>query len=133
VPGDTTQTALARLDEDVLSLSPDLVLITLGGNDLKNGVPKDQAFENLGTIVRTLQNQGAMVVLAGIDIPLLGKGYGDAYKTLARETGALLIPDIFKGIMGKSGLMSDRIHPNSQGYTIMAQHFRDAIEPYLKD
>ena len=44
VPGDTTARALARLDQDVLSQSPRIVLITLGGNDLKNGVPKDTGF-----------------------------------------------------------------------------------------
>ena len=47
VPGDTTARALIRLDRDVLSKNPDLVLITLGGNDLKNGVSKDVAFSNL--------------------------------------------------------------------------------------
>ena len=47
VSGDTTARALQRLEHDVLSKSPDLVLITLGGNDLKNGVARDVAFENL--------------------------------------------------------------------------------------
>ena len=38
VSGDTTAEALERLDQDVLSRLPDMVLITLGDNDLKNGV-----------------------------------------------------------------------------------------------
>lgn len=132
IPGNTTRTALDRLSEDVLSKRPDIVLITLGGNDLKNGISKEEAFANLETIVRAIQEQGAMVVLAGIDIPFFGKGFGDAYKQLATDTGSILIPDIFKGIMGKSGLMSDRIHPNGKGYTIMAEHFYKKIGPYLK-
>ena len=36
IPGDTTARALQRLDRDVLSKSPRIVLITLGGNDLKS-------------------------------------------------------------------------------------------------
>ncbi|GAB6094843.1 arylesterase [Desulfatiferula olefinivorans] len=132
VPGDTTRTALDRLSEDVLSKNPDIVLITLGGNDLKNGISKEEAFANLETIVRTIQGQGALVILAGIDIPFFGKGFGDAYKQLAKDTGSLLIPDIFKGIMGKTGLMSDRIHPNAKGYTIMAEHFHKKIGPYIR-
>jgi lysophospholipase L1-like esterase len=48
VPGDTTASALARLQKDVLSKSPHIVLITLGGNDLKNRVSKDEAFANSG-------------------------------------------------------------------------------------
>jgi lysophospholipase L1-like esterase len=39
---------------------------------------------------------------------------------------------VFEDIMGNQGLMSDRIHPNGEGYAIMAQHFYQAVEPYLK-
>ena len=39
-----------RLKKDVLNKDPRIVLITLGGNDLKNGVAKDQAFNNLKQI-----------------------------------------------------------------------------------
>jgi lysophospholipase L1-like esterase len=54
VPGNTTARALKRLEQDVLSRSPDLVLITLGGNDLKNGIAKDVAFKNLKMIIFTI-------------------------------------------------------------------------------
>ena len=42
IPGNTTQDALARLDRDVLAHRPDIVLVTLGGNDLLKGIPKDR-------------------------------------------------------------------------------------------
>jgi lysophospholipase L1-like esterase len=38
-----------------------------------------------------------------------------------------LIPDIFKDIMGSRKLMRDPIHPNGDGYRIMAQRFLDAM------
>ncbi|MCP5053177.1 MAG: arylesterase, partial [bacterium] len=63
VPGDTTARALKRLQRDVLARSPDMVLITLGGNDLKNGVAKDIAFGNLKRIVESIQKQGARVII----------------------------------------------------------------------
>lgn len=131
VPGDTTKKALQRLQADVLDHEPDIVLITLGGNDLKNGVPKTEAFDNLKTIVQGIQSQGALVVLAGIDLPFYGKDYGSGYRQLAKETGSVLIPNIFKGIMGKKNLMSDPIHPNDKGYTIVAEKFYRAVSPYL--
>ena len=131
VPGDTTARALARLEADVLSRSPRLVLLTLGGNDLKNRVPRDVAFANLRRIVVAIQNAGALVVMGGIDIPLYGRGFDQAYRQLARETGSVLIPDVFDGIMGDRRLMSDPIHPNADGYAVMAGHFHDAIAPYL--
>ena len=131
VPGNTTSDGLNRLDEDVLSQSPRIVLITLGGNDLKNKISKKTAFSNLNRIVLSIQAKGALVVIAGVDIPLMGRGFRESYRELAKETGAVLIPNVLEGIMGKSELMSDPIHPNDKGYTIMAQKFHTAIQPYL--
>ena len=129
VPGDTTGRALSRLDRDVLSKNPDIVLITLGGNDLKNGVSKDSAFRNFRKIVESLQKQGAEVIVGGLKFPLRDRGYGSGYQELAAQTGAVLIPDIFEGIMGNRKLMSDPIHPNDAGYKIIAQRFHAAISP----
>ncbi len=132
VPGDTAASALARLDEDVLSGSPRMVLITLGGNDLKNRVPGEKAFSDLKRIVQAIQDKGALVVVGGLDFGPFGRGFGKEYGKLAEETGSVLVPDIFDGIWGKRSLMSDAIHPNGEGYSIMARHFRDAIKPYLQ-
>jgi lysophospholipase L1-like esterase len=131
VPGDTTASALARLEKDVLSRSPRIVLITLGGNDLKNGVPKEEALQNLNIIIKSIQDQGALVIVGGIDIAFWGAGFREVYKQSSNELGAILIPNIFEGIMGNLKLMSDRIHPNDKGYTIMAQRFHEAVKPYL--
>jgi lysophospholipase L1-like esterase len=126
-PGDTTASALRRLEKDVLSYSPDIVLITLGGNDLKNGVARDTAFKNLNMIVNLIHNQGARVIIGGLHIPFRDRGFGRGYQKLADETGATLIPNILEGIMGNRELMSDPIHPNDAGYKIMAQRFNKAL------
>ena len=122
VPGDTTAMALKRLDE-IMEMNPRIVLITLGGNDLKNRIQKEIASKNLELIIHAIQDHGALVILGGIDVPFWGRGFGDAYKELAKETGSVLISNIFKDIMGKSDLMTDSIHPNNAGYAIMAERF----------
>ncbi len=129
VPGDTTARALKRLQRDVLAKSPDMVLITLGGNDLKNGVAKDIAFKNLKRIIESIQGQGARVIIGGLKFPLRDRGYARGYIDLADQTGAVLIPDIFKGIMGNRKLMSDPIHPNGDGYKVIAERFLEAMLP----
>ena len=131
IPGDTTDRALRRLERDVLSKSPRIVLITLGGNDLKNGVDKKTAFKNLKDIVDTIQAKGALVVFGGIRLLFWDRGYEEEYEKLAEETGALLVPDILGGLMGHEELMHDTIHPNGAGYKIMAQKFYTRIKPYL--
>lgn len=129
--GDTTGKALLRLERDVLSRSPKIVLITLGGNDLKNRVPKQEAFENLGKIIESIQEKGALVVVGGLDFKMYGRGFGEQYRKVAEETGSVLIENVFEGIMGEKALMSDPIHPNDKGYTVMAERFKEAIEPYI--
>jgi acyl-CoA thioesterase I len=131
IPGDTTATALARLDRDVLDLSPRIVLITLGGNDMKNRQGRDQAFRNLKSIITSIQNRGALVIIGGLDIPIWGRGFEEGYRKVADETGAVLIPDILKGLLGNPDKMSDAIHPNDAGYGIMAGYFYSAMKPYL--
>jgi len=131
IPGDTTAGALARIDT-VLEKEPRMVLLTLGGNDLKNRVPKQTAFNNLEQIIQRIQDRGALVVVGGIDVPFYGRGFGSAYEELAVKTGSVLIPNVYTDIMGRSKLMSDPIHPNSDGYTVLAGHFYKAIKPYLR-
>jgi lysophospholipase L1-like esterase len=126
-PGDTTASALQRLEKDVLSYSPDIVLITLGGNDLKNGVAANTAFENLTIIVNLIHNQGARVIIGGLQIPFRDRGFGRGFQKLADDTGATLIPNILEDILGNRQRMSDPIHPNDAGYRIMAERFHKAL------
>lgn len=130
VPGDTTATALNRIDE-IIGMNPRIVLITLGGNDLKNRVRKEMVFKNLEKLITIIQNNGALVILGGIDVPFWGRGFNKVYVELSEKTGSVLIQNVFKDILGEPRLMSDTIHPNSQGYTIMANHFYKALQPYL--
>jgi len=127
ISGDTTATALRRLNRDVLSAKPDVVLITLGGNDLKNGIAKKNVFNNLKYIVETIQKQGARVIIGGLKFPGRDQGFGQGYEDLAQQTGATLIPNIFDGIIDNPKLMSDPIHPNADGYGIIARRFYTAL------
>lgn len=131
IPGTTTVDGLARLDS-VIEKNPGYVLITLGGNDLKNRMSKEQAFKNLESIISRLQVVGSLVIIGGIDVPVWGRGFGKGYEELAEKTGSVLIPNVYKGIIGNRDLMSDAIHPNSKGYSIMANHFYEALKPYLQ-
>lgn len=131
IPGDTTATALSRLDRDVLDRSPRIVLITLGGNDLKNRQDRDRTFRNLKAIITSIQDRGALVIVGGLDVPIWGGGFQERYRKLCEETGAVLVPDILKGLLGDSGMMSDAIHPNDSGYGVMAGYFYEAMKKYL--
>jgi acyl-CoA thioesterase-1 len=118
--GDTTESALGRLEADVLARNPRVVIVGLGGNDFLGGVPIGATESNLRTAIRKIQGAGAMVVLLGYRFPTLGPSYESMYERVADEEGCLLIPDVLDGILRDRTLMSDAIHPNGRGYRVMA-------------
>jgi acyl-CoA thioesterase-1 len=127
--GDTTRTALERLDRDVLSRNPKVVIVLLGGNDFLRRVPVEETFTHLQTIVEKIRGRGAAVVLVGVSVGLLSDPYADEYDALARRAAAGLVPDILDGIIGNRERTSDSIHPNDRGYLIMAER----VEPVLRE
>ena len=121
VSGDTTESALARLDADVLARDPRIVIVGLGGNDFLRGTPIDTTEANLRQIVGKIEGAGAMVVLLGFRFPSLTADYGDMYERVAKDEGCLLVPRITRDILNDTSLKSDAIHPNAKGYQLMAE------------
>ncbi|HEX7152634.1 MAG TPA: arylesterase [Thermoanaerobaculia bacterium] len=132
VSGDTTDAAMARLDGDVLSRHPRIVIVGLGGNDFLRRSPIATTEANLRTIVRRIQGAGAMVVLLGYEFPTLGARYDDMYERVAEEEGCLLIPDLLDGILNTPTLKSDEIHPNAAGYQLMAERVSGPLAKLVK-
>lgn len=126
-PGDTTASALARIDSAVLSRDADIVIVFLGGNDLLQGVPVQQRIANITAIVQQIRSDGAAVILVGV-----GSGALDAFEGalpgIASQTSSTLVPAVLDGIFGVPSLMADLIHPNNAGHAIIA----DRIEPALR-
>jgi acyl-CoA thioesterase-1 len=131
VSGDTTDTALERIDADVLQRDPRIVIVGLGGNDFLRGSTPESAEGNLRSIVRKVQASGAMVVVLGFNFPSLTANWGRMYKRVASDEGCLLIPDLLDGIIGNPSLKSDEIHPNAKGYGIMAERVAKPVRKLI--
>jgi lysophospholipase L1-like esterase len=120
VSGDTTASALDRLESDVLAHEPRVVLLCLGGNDMLRRLPAEQQFANLRQAIERIQKTGALVILLGLDdMPALLGG--------AEEAGALYVPDLLDGVKGDRALMYDTIHPNARGYARIAERLADEV------
>jgi lysophospholipase L1-like esterase len=128
VSGNTTSDALARLDSDVLSYHPDIVMILLGSNDYLRQEPRKDTFKNLHTMITRIQEKGAVVILLGARGGALSDTFAKDFATLARSTGSAFVPSVLDGIFGNTKLMADEIHPNNAGYLKMA----DKIAPVLE-
>lgn len=130
--GDTTATALARLDRDVLSQNPRVVIILLGGNDALHRLPKKEVVKNLELIIEEIQKKGAAVLLVGIQGGIFRDQYKKIFANLASEKRVFYVPNILEDIFGNSKLMSDSLHPNDQGYEIIAQRIKPTLQEILK-
>lgn len=127
VAGDTTKDGLARLERDVLSEKPDIVIVELGGNDYLRHIPEAEIFSNLRSIISQIQLNGAVVILLGVRGGVLVDHFDDNFESLSKETGTLYVPNILDGIIGHTSLMSDEIHPNDKGY----EKIVDKVAPTL--
>jgi acyl-CoA thioesterase-1 len=133
VPGDTMSAGLLRLERDVLSHRPRLVVVEFGGNDFLRRVPIEETLKSLETIVGRLTAEGILVVLAHVAVGLGGDPYRAGFEAAATRHGAVLIPDILQGILTSPGLKVDSIHPNAKGHQLVAERVLRILRPVLQE
>ena len=131
VSGNTTTQALRRVQSDVIDHQPRMVLITLGGNDMIQKLPIEESINSLRSIFATVQASGALVIYGAIDPPLVRQDRLKQIRELCKEMGVLYVPDVMDELWNDTKKMSDTIHPNGEGYKVMAERFHLAIKEYL--
>jgi lysophospholipase L1-like esterase len=131
VPRETIAEAVARIDRDVLPHKPSIVLVCLGGNDLLRRMDLNRSFPVLEEGIRKIQRDGAMVVLIGLKMPVPLGDVGRRYKELAERTGCVFVPDALGGILGQRSRMFDEVHPNEEGYKLLADKVHKAVKEYV--
>lgn len=128
VSGNTTADGAARIDE-LLKSDPDIAIILLGGNDALRKVPIEETEANLRQIVSAVQARGAVVLLLGVRGGILNDPYDDMYERIAEDTGSAHVSNVLKGLFADSRYMADAIHPNDQGYAMIAER----VIPVVRD
>lgn len=132
VSGETSSGARTRT-EWMLTLKPDIVILETGANDGLRGVDPGVMQENIDAIVKTLQAQNVVVVLAGMQmVRNLGETYTQAfaqvYPHIAQEYDLILMPFFLKDVGSKPTLnQDDGIHPTTAGYEIIVEN----LYPYV--
>lgn len=130
--GDRSYEALNRLEKDVLDKNPLLVIVEVGGNDFLQKVPRDVTMSNIIQIVDKINSRGAMVALFDISPGVVLTEYSQAFAKIAREKSVIFLPKLLYGIMTNSRLKSDFLHPNAEGYKIIAERIYRGIIPYIR-
>lgn len=130
--GDTTAAALERLEKDVLTKSPRIVIVLLGGNDVRKDIPREETFRNLSLMVDKIRRQGAAVLLLGVRGGILIDHFRWHFRHLAHKKDVPFVPDVYRGIFIEPGLKHDFLHPNDEGYKLMAERVTPTLRELVK-
>ena len=128
IPGNKTADALARFDEDVAPLEPDLVVLQFGGNDkgTKDGLdflPRYQ--QNLRRLVEATRRIGAacLIITPPMHEPVVDMPYPTAARRVAQEL-KVPVADVDTALKQREhdyrGFFPYFYHPQEHGHAIMA-------------
>jgi acyl-CoA thioesterase-1 len=135
IPGDTAPGGLFRLQQDVISYAPDLVLVQFALNDAFCGCSLGEFRLSIEAIVeRVRQESSAEVLLLTSTLPadasdfdVVAPFYAELKQIAQDQTCALAPVDehwrnaIAGGCSHDELVLDDRVHPSEAGYRLMAK------------
>lgn len=127
-PGEVSEQGLARLPALLEKHSPDLVLISYGGNDILKKIDLQTTKANLRRMIEMVRAQGGDVVLIAIPEPALFPDAAPFYEALSEEMGVPAELDIVTRLQRNPKYKSDPIHFNREGYALMAEAVAELLD-----
>ncbi len=133
VSGSTSSGGLNRAEWTLSEPDIDLVVLSLGGNDMLRGINPRETKSNLEKIIKIAQIKNIKVILAGMIAP---SSYGVKYKNdfdkifpdLSKKYELEFIPFLLKGVAMKAEFnLSDGVHPNNKGIIIISRTLEEII------
>ena len=122
ISGNTSAQALDRLPGLLDEHQPQLVLVSLGGNDMLRKLPQEQTVTNLGRMLDLARASGAKTVLLATPKPSLAGAVfnnlapADFYADVAKDKKVPLIKDALPEVLSDTALKSQQLHPNAAGH-----------------
>ena len=129
INGNTSKNGLDRID-DILQFKNSIVIVEFGANDFFQQIPISETKKNMTMIVNKLKQNNDIVVLVSIEDKQLSQLY-NMLKSLAKEQNVLFVEGILNKIWDNSNLLSDDVHPNSNGYKLVADKIYKGIKHLL--
>jgi acyl-CoA thioesterase I len=121
VPGEVSAQALARLPALLDEHAPRLLLLCIGGNDFLRRLGTRQAEQNVREMVKLAHGRGVQVLLIGTPEPGIAVTPPGFYAAIAGEFGVPYEEGVIGEVLRNAALKSDPIHPNAQGYRVIAE------------
>ena len=124
ISGEISAQGLERLPKLLQEHKPDILILCHGGNDILRKVDSAQTKENLSKMVSLAREKGVYVLLVGV--PIMGTlsfSISPLYYDVAKAHNIEIDDESLKEIFNNENtLKADRVHPNSEGYALMAKN-----------
>lgn len=120
ISGEVSSEALERLPGVLNAVTPQLVVLCHGGNDLIGRLGKDKLKSNLDQMIQLIHQSGADVVLIAVPNFNLLFDIPDLYPDLAEKHRLAIDLELLRDLNADPKMKSDNIHPNAAGYSEMA-------------
>lgn len=136
--GETTAGGNERIDW-LLKQQIDVFVLELGANDGLRGLPVDETYRNLQSIINKVKSAwpDCKIVLTGMLVPpSMGQSYAEDFKQifpkLAAENELSLVSFLLENVAGETELnQHDGIHPTIEGQRIIADNVWKTLFPLL--
>lgn len=131
ISGELSEQGLARLPALLDTHKPDILVLCHGANDILRKRDLVKAKNNLIQMVKIAKEKGVYVLLVGVPTyDILSFNTASFYYEVAKEEGIELEDTVLERIMESEALKSDQVHPNKEGYALMAKQIASLLSEH---
>jgi len=128
IPGEISSNRLSRLPALLDKHQPELLILIHGGNDMLRKIPQQQTRGNLKQMINEAKQRNIKVVMLGVPkFNLFLLSSSEIYQQVAEEYKIPIDLESLPHILSDNALKSDTIHPNDQGYRLMAENIHELL------
>lgn len=128
IPGEVTQTGLRRLPVLLQQHEPDLIIICHGGNDILRRLNLERTRNNIQQMIDLSQSHGTQVVLIGVPEFGIFLSSAEFYTELADHNRLPIENTVLSDVLKVAAYKSDQIHPNAEGYNLIAMRLVELLK-----
>ena len=132
IPGEVSEAGSDRLPSVLRKHDPELVILCHGGNDMLQRVDDALIAAHVQEMIEAIQATGADVILLGVPKPGLFLKAPSFYAEVAHRNQIPYDGKTLPEILASGSLKSDAIHPNAEGYRVLAKRVADLIRTRQK-
>ncbi len=128
IPGEISERGLARLPGLIDKYQPELIIICHGGNDILRKLNLNKTSSNIQKMIDLARKNNSEIMLIGVPEFGLLLSSSSIYQALADKNKIPIANNILSDILRKNALKSDRVHPNTEGYQLLAKRIASTLK-----